>query len=72
MPMTLQPKGNGTMTEYTIVRPDGHLYRGSQGGPDVWRETSEHLARQTLAAVNIFDGGGHRLLRGEKPDARDD
>ena len=50
------------MFEYTILRPDGNPYRGSQG-PDVWRETSERLARQMLAAVNAAEGRGHRLLR---------
>ena len=52
------------MIEYTILLPDGHLYRGTNGGPDVWRETSERVARQVLAVLNATEGRGHTLISG--------
>ena len=48
------------MTEYTILRPDGNLYRGTNG-PDVWRDTSRGMARAVLAVLNSAEPG-HRLL----------
>ena len=49
------------VVEYSIMTPDGHFYRGTNG-PDVWTSMSEREARQMLAACNVFEKG-HRLCR---------